>query len=173
MLAEMIETLKTKLVETHAFGTVMDYFFDIAEDPRFLEAGQRVQNEMLESIVTMIGKQIFGRSVRLSHVLFCRIKGHHLIHGGFLLNGVPGNLFYFEDIDVGLTAVLVPGSATRVARFSSEMRGPGGNGHGNGNGRDDGFGSDDSRPMTPQEKRQLRKRLKNRLDRARKRKKKK
>jgi hypothetical protein len=66
--------------------------------------------------------------------------------------------------------VLVPGSATRIARFSSEMRGPGGNGHGNGNGRDDGFGSDDSRP--PGEKRQLRKRLKDRLGRDRKRKKK-
>jgi hypothetical protein len=177
MFGEMLETLKTKLVEADDFGPVMNYFFDISEKPRFHGLGKRVSNEMLESVIQIIGGQIFGGSVRVSNLLLLKIPSTSFIHGVFTMQGMPGNVFYFEDIDVGLAAVLVPGEGTRIVRFSAELGGYGGNGNGQGNGQGngdgkiDGLGKEESRPMTPQEKRKLRKRLKERLERAKKKKK--
>jgi hypothetical protein len=179
MFGEMLETLKTKLVEAGDFGPVMNYFFDISEKPRFHGLGKRVSNEMLESVIQIIGGQIFGGSVRVSNLLLLKIPSSSFIHGVYMVQGIPGNVFYFEDIDVGLAAVLVPGEGTRIVRFSAELGGYGGNGNGNGNGQGngdgdgkvDGLGKEESRPMTPQEKRKLRKRLKERLERAKKKKK--
>jgi hypothetical protein len=177
MFGEMLETLKTKLVEAGDFGPVMNYFFDISEKPRFHGLGKRVSNEMLESVIQIIGGQIFGGSVRVSNLLLLKIPSSSFIHGVYMVQGIPGNVFYFEDIDVGLAAVLVPGEGTRIVRFSAELGGYGGNGNGNGqgngdgDGKVDGLGKEESRPMTPQEKRKLRKRLKERLERAKKKKK--
>jgi hypothetical protein len=121
----LLDTLKEKLVHARDFSEVWAYFFDhFGEDPEFIACGERARHSFLEAVLTQVGSELFGRKVPVSHLLLTRLPERQFLHGGFSLNGRLANVIYFEDIQVGLIAVVLSMSSgeTRLARFSGRPR---------------------------------------------------
>ena len=123
-----LATLKEKLVSAGDFAEVMDYFMtEFGEQMEFLDKGTRVNNEVLESILCEIGKQIFPNApaVVLSHAIFVEIPVYHFTHGGLRLNGHLSTMFYFSDVQVGMLAVATSMTGpTNFLRFSGKLLKP-------------------------------------------------
>lgn len=105
------------------FSAVFSYFLDnFAESREFIGLGEPTKDPFVESVVGAVGSQIFGKNVAPPHLLLSRVPGHHFLHGGFLMNGKLATVIYFEDVPIGLVAVVnatAPGE-TKYARFTRQ-----------------------------------------------------
>jgi hypothetical protein len=74
-----------------------------------------------------VGKQLFGKSVSVTDFLLTRLPEHQFVHGGGTLNGKLANVLYFEDIHIGLLAVVMSAtpSDTKMVRFTGQPMPPG------------------------------------------------
>jgi hypothetical protein len=123
MNLELLAVLKDKLVHAAKFTDVMNYFFDhFGEDPEFIALGEPTRNAFLEGVLAEVGLQMFGNQVAVMDLLLTRVPGRHFIHGGGALNGRMLTLLYFEDIAVGLVAVVAAAAPadTKLARFTGK-----------------------------------------------------
>lgn len=125
----LLDTLKDKLVHAEKFSDVLNYFFDhFGDDPAFIALGERTTDAFIEAVLQMVGKQLFGGNVRLTNVLLTRLPEKQFLHGACTINGQLGNIFYFDDIQVGLLSVvmLLPSNETKMVRFTGRRQPPGG-----------------------------------------------
>ena len=119
----LLETLKEKLLHATDFNEVSTFFFDhFGDNPDFIALGERVEDDFLESVLLQVGTQLFAGPIVLERLLLTRLAEHGFIHGGFTLNGRLGNVIYFEDVRVGLIAVVlsVSPSETKLVRFTGK-----------------------------------------------------
>lgn len=117
----LLATLKDKLLHAKNFSEVWHYFFDhFGEDAEFIALGERIRDTFLEAVLDQVAQQIFGKKVPVHEMLLTRLAEHQFIHGGCIINGKLANVVYFEDVQVGLFALImsVQPSDTRMARFS-------------------------------------------------------
>ena len=118
-----LETLQEKLLDADDFYEVFNYFFDhFGENTEFLTLGEQVERPLIEQVLAQVGQHLLGASVvTIEDLLLVHVPEHNFIHGGCIINGRMGNLFYFEDIQQGLLAVLMSfGSGeTQIARFTA------------------------------------------------------
>jgi hypothetical protein len=117
----LLATLKNKLIHAKNFGQVWEYFFDhFGEDLEFIAQGERARHPFLEAVLTQVGREMFGKPVRLTNLLLTRLPEHQFFHGACSLDGKLANVMYFEDIQVGLIAVAASfaPSETKMARFT-------------------------------------------------------
>ena len=118
---DRLATLKEELLHTADFKQIWSYFMDnFGEDPAFIALGERAQHPMLEAIVTQTCRQLFGKPVTFGHLLLTRLPEYQFIHGGLMVEGKLGMVFYFEDIQVGLLLVVMAFGAgdNRLVRFT-------------------------------------------------------
>lgn len=118
---QILETLKEKLLNSQEFTEIFSFFMDhFGENPEFMALGERTRHPFLESVVTQVGGQMMGRSIAVGPIDFIRVPAQQFIHGGFALEGRIGNVFYFEDILVGLVTVTpyLERGETKFARFT-------------------------------------------------------
>lgn len=118
---KLLATLKDKLIHAQDFSDIWTYFFDhFGEDSAFIALGERAQDSFLESIIEQVGLQLFPNKVLLRDVLLTQLADHHFIHGGFIINGRLANVLYFEDIHMGLLAVVtsLKPTETKMIRFT-------------------------------------------------------
>jgi hypothetical protein len=123
----LLATLKDKLVNATEFGEVWRYFLDhFGEDPAFIALGERSHDPFLVAVIEQIASQIFGKHVPLTNLLLTFLPDHHFTHGGVILDGHLANVLYFDDIRMGMVAVLMslPSGETKYARFSGRMQRP-------------------------------------------------
>ena|SRR5258708_40226079 len=117
-----LEKLKEKLTSSKNLGDIATYFFDhFGENPAFMDLGRPTKNATLESFIATIGGQLCGSNkVVVSHLMLVQVPNTHFIHGGCFINGRMGNVIYFDDIEVGLLALVAtkPGGNTLFSRFS-------------------------------------------------------
>jgi len=121
---EQLLTLKDKLVAAKEFYEPWEYFFDhFGEDPDLYEVGQRKDHNLLKKVIEVVGEQLFKKKVALINLLIVSIPEYHFFHGACFIQGKMTNFLYFEDIDMGLLAVVMgPGkSQTMLVRFSSML----------------------------------------------------
>ena len=115
-----LEELKRLTLEATDFGVVLEYFFDHFGDHfEFSQIGERTREPILETIIQQTGNQVFGKVVNVSHVLLTRLPDHGFVHGGFMLDGNLGTLFFFDEVDTGLMVISMSasGNDTRLIRF--------------------------------------------------------
>ncbi|MCS6859692.1 MAG: hypothetical protein NZT92_05160 [Abditibacteriales bacterium] len=118
---ELLETLKKKLVTADDFMDVLRYFFDhFGENPDFIALGKPTRSETLEAVLQYTGSRMLGKPVKVHNLLLIRLPEHGFIHGGFTADGKMGNVFYFEDIQMGLMSVVtsVVSGETKMARIT-------------------------------------------------------
>ena len=117
----LLETLKEKLASATRFADVLDYFLThFGEKPEFIALGERARHPFLESLIAQIGGQIFPGNVVVSHLILTRLAEQQFLHGGGVINGGLATLLYFEDVQQGLLAVVMPPPTieTKLVRFS-------------------------------------------------------
>jgi hypothetical protein len=116
-----LAVLKEKLRTARQFREIVDYFLDeIAAAPGFMDQGERVAHPFLEAVVTQVGSQCFSDNVRVFGLLLTRIPDYKFIHGGCMVNGHPGTMIFFEDLQMGLFTLAIAGKETKFARFSTK-----------------------------------------------------
>jgi hypothetical protein len=117
----LLNTLKKKLHDAEQFSDVWDYFMtNFGEVPEFIQLGQRGSDPFLEMVLTEVGRQLFGREVRITNMLLTRIPEYGFIHGTVALEGKLTTAMYFEEIHKGLLAVLWSNNPpeTKFVRFT-------------------------------------------------------
>jgi hypothetical protein len=117
----LLRTLKQKLTTAKEFSAVFTYFLDhFGEDPEFIAQGERTDSPFLEAVLAEVGKELFGKAVRVADVLLTRLPEHGFIHGACTLDGRLANVLYFEDVCTGLLAIIASFTAndTKLVRFS-------------------------------------------------------
>jgi hypothetical protein len=117
----LLNTLKDKLYKATQFSDVWDYFMtNFGEVPEFIALGQRGGDEFLEMVLEEVGKQLFGREVRITNLLLTRIPEYGFIHGTVWIEGKLTTAMYFEEIHKGLLAVLWSSKPpeTKFVRFT-------------------------------------------------------
>jgi hypothetical protein len=122
-----LENLKEKLATAKDLSEVGNYFFDhFGENSEFLDLGKPGRNEMLESFIAALGRQLCGGKCVITNMLLVQVPNTHFIHGGCFLNGRLANVIYFDDIEVGLLCLVPaqPGGKTMFSRFSGQALPP-------------------------------------------------
>ena len=118
-LTKLLDTLKDKLATAKDFKKVWEYFLDQVEgEPSLMDVGERVEkvDEVMMGLVAAAAQQAFkpGTTIAVQPTAMGVIAAHHFVHGSLSINGLPGAVIYFSDIQVGLVW-LMPG---RFMRFS-------------------------------------------------------
>lgn len=117
----LLATLKETLVHATNLSDVWTYFYDhFGEDPQFIALGQRARHPFLETVLGEVGRQLFGKTVPVDNLLLTELPEHQFVHGGCTLGGRLANVMYFEDIRMGMLAVVVSftSSETKMVRFT-------------------------------------------------------
>lgn len=110
-LAAKIDRLKTLLVGATDFSEPMDWFFDrLMIDPEFRKAGQALADEQVESrfrgVLEVLHQQLTPASdVKAQMVTATWMPAYEFAHGLFSLGGYLGVVFYFRELDMGLSAL--------------------------------------------------------------------
>jgi len=117
---QFIVRLKKKLAEATDLYAVQHYYLDHAAE--LMGHGDAVQDSILEEVMRQSSRSALDAEVRIGNVLIKRIAEHGFLYGGFLVNGRPGSVFYFEDIQTGLLAVVGERDTSVVSRFRCEIR---------------------------------------------------
>lgn len=124
MLEKDLSALKEKLISAKEFADVGNFFFDIQRNEEFFKSGKKIKNSMLKGIVQAIVEKLTGKKdIVLTHFLMIKIEKYKFWHGGFFVDGKPSGMFYFEEIDMGMTFVPLNYPHTSFVRFSALRKG--------------------------------------------------
>ncbi len=116
----VLSQLKAKVQTAKEFHDVVNFFFDIAENPQFMDCGGRTDDPVLEQIINMCAQAVLKKDVKVQHFLPVKIPEHHFTHGGGLVNGLPMTVIYFDDIDKGIVALLARDGTSSCMRFTKK-----------------------------------------------------
>ena len=121
-----LEKLKTILATGKDLSAAFHYFMDdFGENEAFLDLGKPGPHPLLESLLAAVAGQMFGKKVIAQQLLLIAVPGTKFIHGAGLINGRPITVIYFDDIQVGIAAVMKgPGGSMQYSRFSAQMLPP-------------------------------------------------
>lgn len=122
MNLSIISRLKQKLITAKDLGSVWEYFWDyIDEHPDFMQLGSPARHRFLEKVLREIGRKAFDKRVRLTKPMLIRLPKYRFIHGSCQLNGHLASVLFFEELQMGLVAIVIsdyPGE-TQIVRFTS------------------------------------------------------
>lgn len=110
-LPDKLDHLKTLLVNAEDFAKPMDYFFDVLSiDPAFRRAAEPLADQQIEArfrgVLEILHRQVSPASVGEARLLAVAwLPDHQFAHGACELDGRLGVVFYFRDLDMGLSAL--------------------------------------------------------------------
>jgi hypothetical protein len=116
-----LQELKQKLLHDKQLPPVWSFFLDqLVAQQEFIGLGQQTKHAFVEAVVAEIGQQMFPRDATVRDLLLVRIPDQDFVHGGFVMSGRLGGVFYFEDAHIGLVTVAEnpPSTEVKYARFS-------------------------------------------------------
>ncbi|HZL36059.1 MAG TPA: hypothetical protein VFC78_12155 [Tepidisphaeraceae bacterium] len=123
-----LKELKQRVASAKDLAAPFRYFLDhFGEDPAFLDMGRRVQNPVLEALLSAVAGQMAPGANAVRDLLLIELADHGFIHGNCRFHGRNANLLFFTDIAVGIVAVSPPrpGDATNYCRFTARRAGEG------------------------------------------------
>jgi len=120
---QRILTLKFKMGVESDLGVLYRYFVEnFGGNDEFLRLGVETRRPQIVHRVTEIAGSIFqDRALSPQRSRTVRILEGHFTHGSLIFQEQVATFFYFEEIDSGLAAFLVPPFASEkreLARFS-------------------------------------------------------
>ena len=120
-LAAKIDQLRTLLINAKNFSEPMDYFFDVLmSDPDFRKAGKILADQQIEDrfngVLEILHRQLVPSSTdKAQMMLGAWLPEYQFAHGACGLGEYMGLVFYFRDLDMGLSAM------ASIARMSEVM----------------------------------------------------
>ena len=125
-----LATLKQRLLDATDFFEVYGYFMDhFGQQPELMTFGEPLRDPIFVAVLQQIGARTVGEKAKITDLFLLRVGEHQFVHGAFALGAHIGTVFYFGDIDTGLTAFGAQDSdgPSRLARFSlAKVPGAGG-----------------------------------------------
>jgi len=118
-LPRHLAILKERLLPPSDYETAFNYFLEeFGGDSDFIALGKVEELPALMTVLNHIATQALGKPVKLERVRLSRVPGHGFHHGSAAVDGRAVILFYFEDANTGLLAI-IPGArgAAEMARF--------------------------------------------------------
>ncbi len=119
---EHIEKLKQMLVSEDNFGVTFTYFYDhLASDSGIFNICKPTKKPLIKTILKSMANQMFEKGGQVTNLFLIQPRKSPFVQGTCFINGRMGNLFFFEDIDMGMVALLsAPGSdMVHFIRFTS------------------------------------------------------
>ncbi len=116
-----LQELKRKLLQDKALPPVWTFFLDhFGHDSEFIRLGEETRHSFVEAALAQVCRQLYPQAEAVAGLLLTRLAEQQFIHGGFIVAGRPGGLFYFEDVRMGLITIAEPPPSIDVkyARFS-------------------------------------------------------
>ena len=102
-----LNELRERMHAARTFSDVWDYFLKhLGENPEFIALGQRASDPFLESVLSEVGRQLFGRPVEVHDLMLTRIEEYGFIHGTACIEDRLTSALYFEEIHKGMLAVV-------------------------------------------------------------------
>lgn len=122
-----LAVLQEKLVQAENFSEVWDYFMThFAEQPGFMNHGDTVRHPVVEAAIAAAAMQVLGPQAKIDRMLLVRLPEQRFIHGAVTVKGRMANVFFFEEVGVGLLAVVMSWAGdNRMVRFTARTS-PGG-----------------------------------------------
>jgi hypothetical protein len=117
----LLQELKQKLMHDAALPPVSNFFSEhFGHDPEFVALGEVCRHAFVEQVVAQVAQQMFPGDGQVQDLLLARLETHQFIHGGFFVNGRPGQVIYFDDARIGLVTICDrrPSIEVKYARFS-------------------------------------------------------
>ncbi len=119
-LAELEEMLQAE----EDFNAIFQKFMSLVDSPKFMGLGKQKKNKLMETVVKKVldelGLDFLG--IRVTY-----IRKFRFYHGSFITTGLPGAIFYYEDIKMGLITVSTDYKGqTSYFRFTGTEVMPGG-----------------------------------------------
>lgn len=103
---DFLETLKQMLVCEDDFQGTFIYFYDhLAVDDDFFDICKPTKKPFLKKILKSVGERIFDDTGQVTNLFLVRPRKLPFVHGSCYIHGRMANLFYFEDIDMGMLAL--------------------------------------------------------------------
>ncbi|MCA9128687.1 MAG: hypothetical protein KDB22_16490 [Planctomycetales bacterium] len=161
-LAEQVDQLKELLINEQDFTRIKNRFFDISSRTPLVAESKRCKDEKLVVAMNLVAKQIANTNVKVMELL--KYEAGSMLHGVFQLGSQLGSIFYFTDIDAGLMTVCDFSGTAVHSRISLAEA----------DDEDDGMPTGDlpeagdSRLLKPEDKLRMRRKLRERLERSRK-----
>lgn len=120
-----LQKLKLKLINDKPFAPVYDYFLENIIDPSFVSLGVAHRHPVLEELIRKVAAQISPHE-RIDFVTLIRISEEKFVHGTFAVGGRLCAVFFFEQNNIGLTAIPTgpPLNEMKYARFSMRLPQP-------------------------------------------------
>ena len=123
-----LDELKRRLVHEKDFTKTWGFFLDeFATDQDFIDLGEAVSDEAIETTIAHIALQMFPHDGNVTQTRLIRLADQRFVHGNVIVAGRVGGMLYFEDVRVGLVAVSekFPSDETKFARFTTVPQKPG------------------------------------------------
>ena len=113
---ERLDGLKDKMLQETDFREIYTYFLDnLADDPQFKKIGKEVKRPEIKRLAARIGKEVTGTG-HVTKLILIKVPKYPFLHGPLFVDGCMSNLIFFEDIHIGLMAILLPTRETHFVR---------------------------------------------------------
>ena len=124
MNLDKLEDLKRQIAEAADFKDPFNYFLDhFGDREEFHDIGDRTSHPKLEQMLAICAATLAGPRPRSSTTSSSfAFPKQSFLHGICRINGKAANFIYFEDVQLGLLAIL-PASldgATQIMRFTAQ-----------------------------------------------------
>jgi hypothetical protein len=123
MNLDKLEDLKRQIAEAADFKDPFNYFLDhFGDREEFHDIGERTSHPKLEQMLEVCAATLAGPRPRVDNFLIIRVLKQSFLHGICRVNVKAANFIYFEDVQLGLLAIL-PASldgATQIMRFTAQ-----------------------------------------------------
>ncbi len=115
-----LQELKQVLITGDDFMKMYDFYFDLfGLNTEFKRSCKKAKHPRLKRLIAMIGEQMYKREVTITRFNLMKLRNSHFYHGKVFLEKSIGDLFFFEDIDMGVLAVVGDLPQTFFIRFST------------------------------------------------------
>jgi hypothetical protein len=136
-IEDKLGNLKMKVVVLNDLAPIWDYFMDeFSENDEFLKMGATLaETEEIHPVVPLVAKAaalaVFSigevpNEDNVGHFIPIHLPEYQFIHGATMVHGRMLTYFYFEDLEVGMTAFNVTGDEVTMSRITrrGERRDP-------------------------------------------------
>jgi hypothetical protein len=102
-----LEKLKEIVATSKDLSAAFHYFMDhFGENETFLRLGKPKPHPLLEQLIAASAGQILRATLVVEQFFLIPIPKTRFIHGAGLVNRWPTNVLYFDDIQVGIIAIM-------------------------------------------------------------------
>uniref|UniRef100_UPI0040568AC5 hypothetical protein n=1 Tax=Candidatus Electrothrix sp. TaxID=2170559 RepID=UPI0040568AC5 len=116
---EQLNILKRKTLTDEEFNETYRYFFDaLGDNQKFIDISKPVKRPRLKKILAQLGTEVTKGGGHVTKLMLLKVPYYPLVHGTFFLDQCVSSLFFFEDINTGMAAIMLPSMNTHFTRIS-------------------------------------------------------